>query len=50
MKIYFRAQNGGDPAQKKKNPALVQDGVVDSLSLFAYFSSSRATTYVAEVQ
>ena len=50
MKISFRPQNGGDPAQKKTNPALVQDGVIGFAVAFAHFSSVRATTYVAEVQ
>ena len=34
----------------KTNPALAQDGVVRFAVSFAYFSSVRATTYVAEVQ
>ena len=49
MKIFF-ARRTAAIQRKKTNPALVQDGVVRFAVSFAYFSSSRATTYVAEVQ
>ena len=48
MKIFLPAERRRSSA--KTNPALVQDGVIGFAVAFAYFSSVRATTYVAEVQ
>ena len=49
MKIFF-ARRTAAIRRRKKNPALVQDGVIGFAVAFVYFSSVRATTYVAEVQ
>jgi hypothetical protein len=49
MKIFF-ARRTAAIQRKKTNPALVQDGVVRFEVSFAYFSSSRPTTYEAQVQ
>jgi len=49
MKIFSPAERRRFGAEKK-NPALVQDGVIGFAVAFAHFSSVRATTYVAEVQ
>ena len=50
MKIFSPAERRRFGAEKKTNPALVQDGVIGFAVAFAHFSSVRATTYVAEVQ
>ena len=43
MKIFF-ARRTAAIQRKKKDPALVQDGVIGFAVAFAYFSSSRPTT------